>query len=699
VVSVVTVNVGNQSVPVNVYSAQVAGGRALVAADLSVDVASRAAKASNLSDLTDPVAALGNLDFDRAATGSVPKAANLNLSSYAIKAWSEFAVTMDGTDKSANLQAAINEAIRSGRELWIDADDEDGVPINTAQTIRPPNNLPYATSFRRGPVIRGVGQGGAVFDSSVANGALFDIAPMDAFSGFKATLGGRLSGIAIRQSGTIANSDGIRIRSAFQYTVEDFHITALSGTGVDVVCTLGDTDGSNQVTFRNGRVENCDKWGLDFEATSPNNEISFITCDNVFAQDCGTDEGLNITAITRANPAVVTVSGTAPADGTLVYLCGIGGMTEVDSFVANTAYTVANRTATTFQLSGINSSSYTAFTSGGRVLPRNPTTGGVKWRGQQLRFINSGSVLCKNVGVWFPGGSGLSQDAWLQNAVVENPDGIGLLIHGLRNGRFDLQHLYSNESFGQKNYAGVLIDGSSSVCRNLTFSQPMVRSTSAETSYTAFKVFGGSADLQSISVLDPDWKQYDFAGQKRFDGIYFPAVPVEGELSVLSSSQVRLRASVRGNRIPLKMAENATTHGGTRSTTGELVAYVIPPSGVNRSATVTTGGAALAINTTFNAYLFDSTQTAGRADIEFVTTAPVEDRTGGRWVKTGDDTRTWVGRVATDGAGAFVTTTLNWLNPNWIAGAWYWTDSTGDLRNKTSLPTSDTDGAVIGLQT
>lgn len=67
-----------------------------------------------------------------------------------------------------------------------------------------------------------------------------------------------------------------------------------------------------------------------------------------------------ITGITQANPAVVTAANTF-ANGELVTIAGVIGMTELNG---NT-YTVANVTGATFELQGINSTGFTAYTSGG----------------------------------------------------------------------------------------------------------------------------------------------------------------------------------------------------------------------------------------------------------------------------------------------------------------------------------------------
>lgn len=74
----------------------------------------------------------------------------------------------------------------------------------------------------------------------------------------------------------------------------------------------------------------------------------------------------NITNITKANPAVVTYSGADNyANGDKIIIDGVVGMTEVN----NREFTVANVNtgANTFELQGINSTSYTTYSSGGTI--------------------------------------------------------------------------------------------------------------------------------------------------------------------------------------------------------------------------------------------------------------------------------------------------------------------------------------------
>ena len=79
------------------------------------------------------------------------------------------------------------------------------------------------------------------------------------------------------------------------------------------------------------------------------------------------DEDQNISAVTQANPAEVTVADTADfLTGDTVDIAGVVGMTELNG---NT-YTITVTSGTTFTLDGVDSTGFTAYTSGG-VATRN----------------------------------------------------------------------------------------------------------------------------------------------------------------------------------------------------------------------------------------------------------------------------------------------------------------------------------------
>jgi len=68
-----------------------------------------------------------------------------------------------------------------------------------------------------------------------------------------------------------------------------------------------------------------------------------------------------ITAITKANPAVVTATSHGYSNGDHVWINTVAGMTEVNG----RRYVVAGVTTHTFQLAGVDSSNYTTYGSGG----------------------------------------------------------------------------------------------------------------------------------------------------------------------------------------------------------------------------------------------------------------------------------------------------------------------------------------------
>lgn len=78
------------------------------------------------------------------------------------------------------------------------------------------------------------------------------------------------------------------------------------------------------------------------------------------------ETGGNITAITQANPAKITIAAHGYSTGDEVFLTGIGGMTTLNGrFVKVTVVDANNFTITDLGNVAINSTAYTAYTSGG----------------------------------------------------------------------------------------------------------------------------------------------------------------------------------------------------------------------------------------------------------------------------------------------------------------------------------------------
>jgi len=76
----------------------------------------------------------------------------------------------------------------------------------------------------------------------------------------------------------------------------------------------------------------------------------------------------DISGATQANPVVLTITGHPFQNGDLIYITGVGGMTQLNG---NT-YTVANRTTNTVELtsggSNVNGTGFSAYTSGGKAI-------------------------------------------------------------------------------------------------------------------------------------------------------------------------------------------------------------------------------------------------------------------------------------------------------------------------------------------
>ena len=82
-----------------------------------------------------------------------------------------------------------------------------------------------------------------------------------------------------------------------------------------------------------------------------------------FFKDGGilTEATETISGATQANPVVLTITGHSLSNGDRIFVKDVGGMVELN----NREFTVANATANTIELSGIDGTAFTAYTSGG----------------------------------------------------------------------------------------------------------------------------------------------------------------------------------------------------------------------------------------------------------------------------------------------------------------------------------------------
>jgi hypothetical protein len=321
-----------------------------------------------------------------------------------------------------------------------------------------------------------------------------------------------------------------------------------------------------------------------------------------------------------------------------------------------------------------------------------PPSGGMIWKGQIMSMDQCAFTLNNNCALFIPGQSGLGQTVYIYNTTFEN--NIGRNIYSTGISLFVGQNIqqYHNDSFVGTD--GIEFDGASFVVRNITLDGNVVRATSGNNAFTAFKLSGANTDFSSCRVKNVVWDNFDYSGQTRFDGWLFDHVENSLVLQTSSGTSLTLRpkpASGSGGSAPLRLRGGG---GGTPSTTGEWIEYQTDNSGL----TISNSG--LSASTTYYCYLYDN---SGVTALELSTTAPANDSTTGYRIKTGDATRTYVGAAVTDGSSEFETTATGWLNPTVTydgpqggVAVYTWADTSTTKRVKYAVaPTSNTDGTAL----
>lgn len=331
-----------------------------------------------------------------------------------------------------------------------------------------------------------------------------------------------------------------------------------------------------------------------------------------------------------------------------------------------------------------------------------PPSGGMAWKGQILTMQQCAFTLNENCAFWIPGQAGLAQTVDLQDTTFENNKARSIFSRGVAAFKARNIQIYNNNSYVST--VGCEFEGGSFTIRQIDIDGVVVRATSGNNPYTAFKISGANAELNTCRVRNVVWDNFDYAGQTRFDGWQFDPVPNNCVLTVSSSTDVVVQPNQyigEGNKIPLRLrGPNNQSGVGVASTSGEWITLQVSNSGL----TVPLAG--VSASTRYWCYLYDND---GVPTIELSnSTSQVTDTVSGYAVKSGDATRYYVGSIYGGGSSATVATTgIGWLNPTVVANgatnanAYLWADSSGKLRIKSSgtLPSSDTDGTIVGTQT
>lgn len=319
-----------------------------------------------------------------------------------------------------------------------------------------------------------------------------------------------------------------------------------------------------------------------------------------------------------------------------------------------------------------------------------PPSGGFKHKAQIMTMNQCAFTLNKNCALWLPGEAGLGQTVDIQDTTFENNEKRNIFCRGITQFKARNIQQYHNDSF--VGTVGIEFEGSSFLIEQVLIDGCVVRATVGNNAFTAFKISGANADLETCRVKRVRWDNFDYAGQTRFDGWQFDFVENNLILETSSGSTLTLKPSAalgKGNKVPLRLSGGG---GGTPSTSGEWIEHQV--------LSLTIGNGSLSASTRYYCYIYDNNNVAA---LELSTTAFVTDSNTGYPVKSGDATRYYVGSVETDGGSNFLTSAGGWLNPvvtyNNVQGGvatYTWFDTTTTMRAKYAVaPTSNSDGTAI----
>lgn len=129
----------------------------------------------------------------------------------------------------------------------------------------------------------------------------------------------------------------------------------------------------------------------------------FGDLSNAFFVHCGQQwyggAPVNITGISQSDPTVVTALGHPFVNGDKVQISGVLGMTEVNQDKTE-AYTVAGVGPGIFQLSGMDSTGFSAYTGGGTVVKvENQVTGMAYLVGNNAVAVGDGAIIMEETEV------------------------------------------------------------------------------------------------------------------------------------------------------------------------------------------------------------------------------------------------------------------------------------------------------------
>lgn len=256
--------------------------------------------------------------------------------------------------------------------------------------------------------------------------------------------GSVLRGLSINSKGGTAYKHGVRLRS--RCVIENCRVSNFPGHGIAVLANSGGDEylrgNANNFKFQNCRITDCGYDGLYVDGGDANSGLvlgvdcsgngrfgffdeSFLGNTYVGCHTNGNGTRPDITNITQANPAVITFSAAHPfTDGDRTFIENVVGMTEINNQTA--IVTVIDSTSISVP---INSTGYTAYTSGGRAF----------WGGAML--CEQANQRCLVLGQYHEPGQGYMYLSGRSQAILSHASvtltGSGLYIKdsGIRNAK------------------------------------------------------------------------------------------------------------------------------------------------------------------------------------------------------------------------------------------------------------------------
>lgn len=259
-----------------------------------------------------------------------------------------------------------------------------------------------------------------------------------------------------------------------------------------------------------------------------NNRYVFIDTTPVYVADTLANcvEVVSISGVTQANPGVVTTNEAhGYSNGDVVTIDGVSGMTELNG---NT-YTVANASGSTFELSGTNTSGFTAYTSGGKV---GISTG--KSRETTSEILVRGGHVSNASGT--NNAHFVIQDSTVENLhVIKTSDGDGVTAVANRS---DTQGCFVSGPTSQSYKGNQTLTGDLSVTGNVDVTGAVTATVSG-----AGTVF--SAARSGVGSYDIDWAgnvcNFKIGGGATYNwyegGVNHLTLDASGNLNVRSASQ------------------------------------------------------------------------------------------------------------------------------------------------------------------